>query len=235
GAKVLACTSTNKAIDSLVSKFEAAGVEEMLTVGSAERMGEASRRYLMSARLSRDTTVNKAEDALAAATNRRECCEEDVDALKKPKKPKKEKGGQENNRGFVERQLGKIKADKKEAKKTPGVVRLKGIIGFTAESCTNAELVAAAQIYLTMPADEDDAATYEARAAAKKLLKEAAKAEEELQVKVDKLKAKAAQRIFRRARIVVLQPQRTCECKRCQRANTEGDLLRGELLGGERH
>ena len=33
-ARVLACTATNKAIDSLVAKFESAGVVDILAVGS---------------------------------------------------------------------------------------------------------------------------------------------------------------------------------------------------------
>jgi len=39
-ARMLACTATNKAIDSLVAKFEKAGVCDILAVGSKERMGK---------------------------------------------------------------------------------------------------------------------------------------------------------------------------------------------------
>ena len=122
-AKVLACTSTNKAIDSLVSKLESSGVSEILTVGSAESMGECAQNYLMPAKLARDPTIARAATILQKATTKREIEEQIVATLAKPKKPKKDKkSGKESNRGFVERQLGKLKADKKTIKKTPGIV-----------------------------------------------------------------------------------------------------------------
>ena len=57
GGKVLACTSTNKAIDSLVEKLVEAGVEEILCVGRKESMGAVSKQYLLSERLSRDPLI----------------------------------------------------------------------------------------------------------------------------------------------------------------------------------
>ncbi|EOD15220.1 hypothetical protein EMIHUDRAFT_470572 [Emiliania huxleyi CCMP1516] len=64
GSRILACTATNKAIDSLVAKLEAAGLTQMLCVGSRRAMGEASCRYLMSSVLARDGFVAAAETAI---------------------------------------------------------------------------------------------------------------------------------------------------------------------------
>ena len=61
GARILACTATNKAIDSLVSKLEEAGFSEMLAVGSTRSMGERASEYLMSRRLEREAGVARAE------------------------------------------------------------------------------------------------------------------------------------------------------------------------------
>ena len=44
------------------------------------------------------------------------------------KKSKTTKDGREENRGFVERQLGKLKSDAKPVTKTPAVERLLGIL-----------------------------------------------------------------------------------------------------------
>ena len=63
-SRILACTATNKAIDSLVAKLEAAGLTQMLCVGSRRAMGEASCRYLMSSVLARDGFVAAAETAI---------------------------------------------------------------------------------------------------------------------------------------------------------------------------
>ena len=68
GLRILACTATNKAIDSLVGKLEDAGLTDMLCVGSRRAMGECSQRYLMSSVLERDTTLAKAEASLAEHT-----------------------------------------------------------------------------------------------------------------------------------------------------------------------
>jgi len=51
GLRILACTATNKAIDSLVGKLEDAGLTDMLCVGSRRAMGEASCRYLVRVRV----------------------------------------------------------------------------------------------------------------------------------------------------------------------------------------
>lgn len=75
-ARMLACTAKNKAIDSLVSKFEKAGIDDILVVGSKERMGDCTQNYTLEARIARDSTVLKTDRALAAATLRRELCEE---------------------------------------------------------------------------------------------------------------------------------------------------------------
>jgi hypothetical protein len=157
---VLACTSTNKAIDSLVAKLEDAGVQEILTVGRRDGMGEISRRYLFSERLSRDPLVNAAEASLAQATHQRECAEEALAKAKKPTKPKKDtETGKENNRGFVERQLGKLKDDKSAVKKTPGITRLLGMLGLEGEAIPklNRDLVASVKAFLAAPAAGDDA------------------------------------------------------------------------------
>jgi len=61
GARILVCTSTNKAIDSLVMKLESADFPHMLCVGSKRAMGDASRRHLMSSVLARDVNVAEAE------------------------------------------------------------------------------------------------------------------------------------------------------------------------------
>lgn len=61
GSRILACTATNKAIDSLVAKLESAGLTQMLCVGSQRSMGEASSRYLMSSILARDDALVEAE------------------------------------------------------------------------------------------------------------------------------------------------------------------------------
>jgi len=61
GARILVCTSTNKAIDSLVMKLESADFPHMLCVGSRRSMGEASRRHLMSSVLARSVNVAEAE------------------------------------------------------------------------------------------------------------------------------------------------------------------------------
>jgi len=65
GSRILACTATNKAIDSLVAKLESSGLTQMLCVGSTRSMGEASSRYLMSSVLGRDTALLEAEAAHA--------------------------------------------------------------------------------------------------------------------------------------------------------------------------
>ena len=119
---MLACTTTNKAIDSLVAKLEASGVTEMLCVGSAERMSNCSRRYRMEARLERDATIAKGEAVLAKATHSRECHEQRVAKLQKPTKPKRGVDGRENNRGFVERQLRKHHAH------LPVDLRVRGLV-----------------------------------------------------------------------------------------------------------
>jgi len=64
-ARILACTATNKAIDSLVAKLESAGLSNMLCVGSKRAMGDASRRHLMSAVLARNVSVAEAEASKA--------------------------------------------------------------------------------------------------------------------------------------------------------------------------
>jgi len=77
-ARMLACTATNKAIDSLVAKFESAGIDDILAVGSKDRMGERTQHFTLEQRITRDRSVHKAEQALAAATLKRELCEEKV-------------------------------------------------------------------------------------------------------------------------------------------------------------
>lgn len=203
-AKVLVCTSTNKAIDSLVSKLEDAGVTEMITVGSPERMGSKACHYLISERLDRDPALMKAEASLAKATNNRETCQQIVERLAKPQRPKKAKDGTEQNRGFVERQFNKLKQDLKNLKKTPGIVRLMGILGpeITVSIRTNKDLYEAAKLYLEVPAELEDAQLYEERSKAKKALEDAIKTEVELVDRFDEMKAQAARTTFRKARIV---------------------------------
>ena len=96
GVRVLACTATNKAIDSLVEKLESAGVTEMLAVGSVERMGKAAGRFLMSERLRTHTLLEKEEGALRAATQAR--MEADMELRNLPK-PKKGSGGNRGGKG----------------------------------------------------------------------------------------------------------------------------------------
>ena len=62
GSRILACTATNKAIDSLVAKLESAGLTQMLCVGSRRAMGEASCRFLMSSVLARNPALAEAEE-----------------------------------------------------------------------------------------------------------------------------------------------------------------------------
>ena len=123
GARVLACTATNQAIDSLVAKLEAAGVVELLCVGSAEAMGAAARRHTVTARLLRDPVVAGGDQALVAACNAREVAEQALAALAKPGGGASKRGadGREVNRGFVERAMGKLDAgDPRPLKRTPG-------------------------------------------------------------------------------------------------------------------
>eukprot|EP00931_Biecheleriopsis_adriatica_P036812 TRINITY_DN2115_c2_g1_i1.p1 TRINITY_DN2115_c2_g1~~TRINITY_DN2115_c2_g1_i1.p1 ORF type:complete len:972 (+),score=289.16 TRINITY_DN2115_c2_g1_i1:76-2991(+) len=201
-AKVLACTSTNKAIDSLVSKFESAGVTEMIVVGSKDRMGDVSQRYVLSARLATETKVAKAEKLYRKAENLAEVAEERVLQAKKPKKPKKDADtGQEDNRGFVERTLSKLPKDSKEAKKTPGIVRLMGIVGASQARITNSALRQAAEDYLKKPVDGEDEALEELRAA-KKELKEAQKKQEAAAAELSRQKQTARSRVWRSARFV---------------------------------
>eukprot|EP00927_Polykrikos_kofoidii_P026979 TRINITY_DN23904_c0_g1_i1.p1 TRINITY_DN23904_c0_g1~~TRINITY_DN23904_c0_g1_i1.p1 ORF type:complete len:1202 (-),score=289.10 TRINITY_DN23904_c0_g1_i1:89-3694(-) len=204
GAKVLGCTSTNKAIDSLVSKFEAAGVTEMLVVGSADRVGEASKRYLMPQRLATDKIVAKSEVALAKVTQARELCEEAVTQAKKQRKPKKDADGKEDNRGFVERQLAKLSpTDKKPVRKTPGITRLLNIIGKAdATFASNAKLYAACKEHLDKPPDGEDEKAVELLRAANRELRAAEKAEEAAQVEVWRQKRNARGRVWRSARFV---------------------------------
>lgn len=203
-AKVLVCTSTNKAIDSLISKLEDSGLEEMLTVGSPDRMGEAAQRYLMTSRLDRNPAIMKAEAILAKATNDRETHEQIVARLAKPQRPKKAKDGTEQNRGFVERQFNKLKQDLKHLKKSPGIVRLLAILGpeITSKIRTNKDLYEATDLFLKIPAELEDAALYEERQAAKKALKASIKLETDLVDQYDHLMSTAARRTFRRARVV---------------------------------
>ena len=83
GSRILACTATNKAIDSLVAKFESAGLTEMLTVGSRRAMGEASCRYLMSSVLARERHVGEAEAVYAEHMARVRELEAQLNALPK--------------------------------------------------------------------------------------------------------------------------------------------------------
>ena len=84
GARILACTATNKAIDALVAKFEQAGVTQMLCVGSRRAMGEASTRYLMSNVLARDTVIADAEKAHAAHAANVKAIEKEMRKLPQP-------------------------------------------------------------------------------------------------------------------------------------------------------
>ena len=84
GARILACTATNKAIDALVAKFEQAGVTQMLCVGSRKAMGEASTRYLMSNVLARDTVIADAEKAHAAHAANVKAIEKEMRKLPQP-------------------------------------------------------------------------------------------------------------------------------------------------------
>ena len=147
-AKVLCCTSTNQAIDSLVSKFHASGISEIIAVGNAERMGAMSAYFTMDERLARDPQIAKAEAMLAKCEARRECAEQEVEKFGKLKKKKADKasGESEDNPLFVKRQLEKLPLDTKKAKKTPGVTRLIEIVGLTASATiTNQQLIIAAK------------------------------------------------------------------------------------------
>ena len=204
-ARMLACTATNKAIDSLVAKFEAAGVVDILAVGSKERMGECTQNFTLEARIARDSRVAAAAKALAAATLKRELCEERVLDAGKPSKPKKDKvTGKESNRGFVERALLKVKPDKMPCKKTPGIVRLMCMIDYkpSSDKFTNLELYAAAQTYLKQAPDEADASARSEASAAKNALKEARGVEKDAAAAYDRSVEKAKWSIWKRARLV---------------------------------
>lgn len=153
GKRVLACTVTNQAIDSLVAKLEAAGVQELVCVGSADAMGAAARRHTVTARLTRDPVVIGADAALAAAAKAREAAEEVLARLAKPGGGGSKKGadGKEVNRGFVERAMNKLDPnDHRAVKRTPGVTRLLDMIGLKhCEGMHAAEVVKASRAYLS--------------------------------------------------------------------------------------
>lgn len=77
-ARTLACTSTNKAIDSLLSKLEASGMQDMITVGARANMGPTARRYLLSNRLLSDGKLRKMRAALAVLQEELELLAEQV-------------------------------------------------------------------------------------------------------------------------------------------------------------
>ena len=210
GARVLACTATNQAIDSLVAKLEAAGVAEVLCVGSAEAMGAAARRHTVTARLMRDPLVARADAALAAACSAREAAEQGLAALAKPGGGASKRGadGREVNRGFVERAMGKLDAgDLRPLKRTPGVTRLMDMVGLKhREGMRAAELVSAARGYLAGErgggGDGEDAALLAARRHAKRAAAAAAAREAAVQGEVERLRSRAARRLWARARVV---------------------------------
>ena len=122
GARILACTATNKAIDSLVAKLESAGLTDMLCVGSRRAMGEASCRYLMSSVLGRQPKLAEAEAAYELHSVQMRKFEAELRALPKPSKPtpplpplpppgsagdKPGKGGGKGGRGAARKARGK--------------------------------------------------------------------------------------------------------------------------------
>jgi len=284
-AKVLICCTTNKAIDALVAKFEQVGMRDMLAVGSAERMGDATKRFLMSARLDMEEGTAAATALADEATAEREACEvvveeaqkalrrakkgkgkpaaekdEEVEeeeeeeeltplkmerkclkkltkkleheptadelakyVAKKIKKAEKESEearaakkaeakahrataeSSEDNRGFVARQLDKLRKEKNlkgDAKRTPGVVRLMENIGYKGPKCSYGELIALSTCYLESAPKEADGVAYHALAEAKKRLKAITQQEQKLRESAAKARLKARYRLWRRARVV---------------------------------
>jgi hypothetical protein len=199
-AKVLCCTSTNKAIDSLIAKFVEAGINEVITVGSAERMGDVSRKYLLHRRLQADPTLVQSDRQLLVAQRLREIKEEEV-ASRSQKKPKKGADGREENRGFVERAAEKLPKDTRAVKKTPAVVRLISMLG-VADTLNNTELRQAAAAYMNKPPDVEDAAAYEALKNAKKELKAAIAAHQAAAISHAKASRRARKRLWKRVQFV---------------------------------
>jgi len=216
GMRVLCCTATNHAIDSLVTKLEAAGVRELVCVGSAEAMGAAARRHTVTARLMRDPVVIQADAALAAATKDREAADQVLARLAKPgggASKKKGADGREVNRGFVERTMNKLDANdaRRPVKRTPGVTRLLDMIGLKfREGMLAAEVVKASRAYLsgeiTGPGggggNSEDAALLDARRHAKRAMAAAVGREAAIRGEVECLRSRAARRMWARARVV---------------------------------
>ena len=200
GSKVLCCTSTNKAIDSLVGKFINAGVDEVITVGSAERMGDVSRKYLLHRRLQADPALVQADRQLLVAQRLREIKEEEV-LSRSQKKPKVGVDGREENRGFVQRAAEKLPMDARAVKKTPAVLRLIKILG-VGETMSNHQLREAAAAYLNKPPDADDAAAYEALKVAKKELKAAVAAHQAAAIVHSKASRRARKQLWKRVQFV---------------------------------
>jgi hypothetical protein len=61
GAKVLLCTTTNKAIDSLAEKIHACGHEDILAFGNAARLGATSQQLTLTNRVAAHDSVRNVE------------------------------------------------------------------------------------------------------------------------------------------------------------------------------
>ena len=177
-------------------------------------MGAAARRHTVTARLLRDRVVVRADAALAAATNAREAAEQVLAVLAKPgggSSKKKGADGREVNRGFVERAMNKLDAnDHRAVKRTPGVTRLMDMIGLKhREGMQAAEIVKASRAYLagetttgTGENNSEDAALLAARRHAKRAVAAAGAREAAVAGEVERLRSRAARRMWSRARVV---------------------------------
>ena len=200
-SRCLCCCTTNKAVDSLVEKLSTAG-QAVLAVGRLEAMGGASRARTLERLLRTDAAVAAATAAHMRAVNSRERREETLDALKKPAKGSKVVDGKEQNRGFVERSLGKLGSNKPKAalKRTPAVQRLADMVD--GGGCkTYGELVACARAWLAKPL-EGDAKRVALRAAARKLLDDAELVEDRAAAVLDDATASASAKLWRTSRVV---------------------------------
>jgi hypothetical protein len=61
GAKVLLCTTTNKAIDSLAEKIHACGHKDILAFGNAARLGTTSLQLTLTNRVAAHESVRKVD------------------------------------------------------------------------------------------------------------------------------------------------------------------------------
>jgi len=227
GARILACTATNKAIDSLVSKLEEAGMTEMLAVGSVRAMGERASNFLMSRRLEREPGVARVEAELREAAQRRFVAEQELSKIPKLKKKAPPRGEAAEGPLFIKRQaeklqqLGPAELDK-QATYSPGLVRmcqllhqakLLGDSPKPPKAITNAELLAAAKTFLSRPDGEADELVRR-RNAAKAKIALLEKEETELRLKAAELRGNARARVWRSVRLVACTASAALQVKR---------------------